>query len=277
MPAPEPGLHKNISFEEYVRWDAVNQTLLTQYYLSALHAQHDALNPGEPTQSQALGTATHRAVLEPELFTSEYCKAPKISRRTTAGKEEYAAFVVENYGRITLTDNQYNACISMRDSVWTENSIAKRILSSRGVSEVSLLWMDSEFEVACKCRIDHYCEFGGLGTVVDLKTTRCAQPRVFERKSLFQYKYHMQAAWYLHGPNQMKEADRQFIYILVENTPPYAVSVARLDVGSIAQGWQDCHRAMTTHKKCIESGVFPGYPNEVHTISLPDWAIHLEE
>ena len=47
----------------------------------------------EPTPAMIMGSAVHSAVLEPDLFPTEYVMGPQgLNMRTNAGKAEFAAF-----------------------------------------------------------------------------------------------------------------------------------------------------------------------------------------
>jgi hypothetical protein len=83
---------------------------------------HRYLNPDREPEEQSpaliMGSAIHSAVLEPDLFPSEYVMAPTdINRRTNVGKEAYAAFEKANAGKTVLDPDDYSTCIAVRDAV----------------------------------------------------------------------------------------------------------------------------------------------------------------
>ena len=38
-------------------------------------------------------------------------------------------------------------------------------------------------------------------------------------------------------------------------------------------GLREYRAALLTWKECNESGIWPGYPNEIQTLELPRWAV----
>jgi hypothetical protein len=111
---------------------------------------------------------------------------------------------------------------------------AAMLLGLPGKAETTHMWTDASTGLECKCRPDWLTDDGSI--VVDLKTTKDASPRGF-KQSVANYRYHVQAAWYLHGLEQAtgKRPD-QFIFICVESTAPYAVAVYAADAEMIERG-----------------------------------------
>jgi hypothetical protein len=62
------------------------------------------------------------------------------------------------------------------------------------------------------------------------------------------------------------------VFIAHEKEPPYLVSVVELDADAVALGRALNARAAEMFRDCRESGVWPGYGDEVHQISLPRWS-----
>ena len=57
----------------------------------------------ETTPAMIKGSAFHVLTLEPDKFLDQYAIAPKVDRRTKAGKETWANFSSENEGKQILT------------------------------------------------------------------------------------------------------------------------------------------------------------------------------
>ena len=107
--------------------------------------------------------------------------------------------------------------------------------------------------------------------IVDLKTTEDASPRGFQR-SVAQYAYHQQAAWYLHGLEQASGiCPAQFVFVAVEKKPPYAVGVYAADAEMIKAGWEAAERNLERIAECRAANHWPGYGEDIQPISLPPW------
>jgi exodeoxyribonuclease VIII len=97
------------------------------------------------------------------------------------------------------------------------------------------------------------------GYIVDLKTTRCADPERFVRDASFRA-YHAQLAWYLDGVIQAGLGTPTEAYIVaVESTPPHPVTVLRLTDNAIDQGRRLCRIWMERLLSCERANHWPGY------------------
>ena len=143
------------------------------------------------------------------------------------------------------------------------------LLGLPGKAETTHMWTDAGFGLECKCRPDWLTNDGSI--VVDLKTTKDASPRGF-KQSVANYRYHVQAAWYLHGLEQAtgKRPD-QFIFICVESTAPYAVAVYAADAEMIERGHDQAMRDLAKLAVCKAADHWPSYSEQIETLSLPAW------
>jgi hypothetical protein len=116
---------------------------------------------------------------------------------------------------------------------------------------------------------------------VDLKTTVDASFRKFER-SIADYRYDIQEEWYLGaleavtGP-MPHGLEPEMVFLAVEKTPPYD-----LMVHAITPEWKqiardDAARARRRYAECVESGVWPGYPEEIQYHAPPTWLVFQAE
>lgn len=77
----EPGIHRDVPFEEYASWKAINSGVLRWGKVSMKHmkAALDGLVKSEDTKDRKLGRAIHQRVLEPDrpLVVATQCAAMK--------------------------------------------------------------------------------------------------------------------------------------------------------------------------------------------------------
>jgi exodeoxyribonuclease VIII len=107
--------------------------------------------------------------------------------------------------------------------------------------------------------------------LVDLKTTEDASPRGFA-KSIAQWRYQVQAAWYMDGVEQATGTrPEQFLFVCVEKKAPYAVAVYAADAEMIAAGAQTAARDLDVLATCKAANAWPGYSDQIEPISLPPW------
>lgn len=225
--------------------------------------------PSHPTPAMVIGTATHSAILEPVDFAATYIKAPQFDRRTKAGREQYAAFEEENPEKIGLAPDVYQDVILMREAV--RQHPAASMLLQDGLAEQSVFWRDPLTGVLCKIRPDWMPE--GRPIIVDVKTTDDASPEGFA-KSILNFRYHVQAAWYLDGWNYATREERAgFVFIAVEKKPPYAVAVYVLDAAAVAAGRDEYRANLDAYARCLATDEWPAYSPKIESLSLPIWAL----
>lgn len=224
-------------------------------------------NPREQTAAMLLGSVVHKLVLEPENFSAEYAVCPDADRRTKAGREIYQAFTDGlQEGAEIITGDVYKTAQAMAGSV-KKHPIAARLLQG-GQAEMSYFWVENG--VQCKCRPDYLRT--DIKCVIDLKTTLNASPDSFMR-SAYDYRYHVQAAWYLRGLKACGIDAENFVFIAVEKEPPYTVCVYTADELMIKLGDDIADENFRTLCECMRSDNWYGYEKMpiIHSLSLPDW------
>jgi hypothetical protein len=263
------GLHKDISEAVYRAADGVNFSRLKLFRRAAAHARHDQLHPPDQTAAMALGSATHAAILEPESFELGYCRGIKVDKRTTVGKAAWAEFVVENASRAILDPDDWDSCIAMRDAAWAHPLISE-ILKGPGMNEVVAIWDDPETGLRCKARMDRISAWDGWTWAWDVKTTRDASPRGF-RAAIANYDMHCQAAHYLNGLTALADIPRRCGLIAIEKEAPHCPAIHEICGDDLDQGRYEVSQWMLAYKHAQSSGVWAGYPAEIHEGQLPQW------
>jgi hypothetical protein len=224
-------------------------------------------NPSEPTPAMRLGTLTHSAVLEPEDFSAGTIVRPDgIDRRTSTGKAAWTEFEQLAIGKEIISAEESAKLAAIRDAVRAHPAAAKALAGSPTI-EQSIFWESDG--IACRCRPDAVTE---RGVIVDLKTTRDASPDGFA-KSVAQYRYHVQAAYYSDGYEAaFGEPPRGFVFIAVETEPPYLVAVYVASEAMTSRGRMDYQQDLDTFRECRDTDTWPGYATAPITLDLPKWA-----
>ena len=218
-----------------------------------------------PTHAKLIGSAVHAAVLEPDIFYSNYVVLPEnFDGRTKENKEKVDS--LKTSGRTPLKFEDYQHCLDMATALHT-HATARRLLN-QGCAEVSVF---AEIDgIPVKCRPDWLRKESRL--IVDLKTTEDASERGFTR-SIAGLGYYLQAAWYLDVCQAAGIAIDTFLFIAVEKSPPYAVGIYELDDASLETGRREYQRALALWKHCTEMNEWPGYTPDIVTLQLPAWAL----
>ena len=276
--APAPGLHPGLSFEDYFALEAVNHSILEPFRRTPAHAREEMLHPKDSTAALALGHAFHTFMLEEPTFYQRFAVPPKVDRRFKEGKETWAAFEAENPDRVLVSAQEMQQFRGMRESILAHPT-ASEFLAKSVARELTFVW-DESIELSeshlkiqrCKGRADAITSFGGWSWIVDLKTTKDASERSFQR-DIASYGYYRGMAWYRRGLNTIRPAQRRVAFIAVEKEPPYAVAVHELDDRALDQGEREMLRFLHQYGACVASGVWPAYEDGLSLLDLPPWAV----
>lgn len=254
----EPGIYDGISNADYHADPALGSTSLkTLATRTPAHYHWDQQHP-KHSDAFTIGTAAHSLILEDD--TSGIVVVATDNWLTKAAKEEKASALAA--GKQPLLVKEMAQVVAMRDAVMA-HPVARELFTGHR-AETSVFWDESGLPL--KCRPDAW-KPGGL---VDLKSTINADPREFG-KTAYNFGYHQSAAHYIDGVQQATGETLPFVFVLVEKTAPYLVSVVQLDPEAIEMGRALNERAKRIYQECEETGNWPGYPS-AEPISLPMWA-----
>lgn len=251
---------------DYHASEAISKSDLDLINRSPAYYRYVKKNPREQTASMLFGSVVHSLVLEPEKFSDEYAVAPSVDKRTKKGREEWCEFAAASKDKTIIDSGIYDSAQLAALSV-ENNPIAKKLLHG-GKAEMSYFW--EEKGVKCKCRPDYLRT--DIKCVIDLKTTQNANPDNFT-KSAYDYRYHVQAAWYLRGLRSCGVDVENFIFIAVEKEAPYTVCIYNADNFMIKLGNTVADENLAVLCECIRSDNWYGYEETpvIHSLSLPDW------
>lgn len=258
---------KNMTNAEYHTTLAISKSDLDLINRSPMHYRHAMENPAKQTPAMLFGSVVHKLVLEPETFAAEYVVAPNCDCRTKDGKARWQEFADSITDETVITEEMFSEATEIVKAVHNNPIVCK--LLGGGKAEQSYFWEENGVE--CKCRPDY---LRSDGIVIDLKTTENASPEKFV-KSAYDYRYHVQAWWYLHGLQQCGINAHDFIFIAVEKKPPYAVCVYAADDLMLELGEREAMENFRTYVECKNTDTWHGYEKqpEIHSLSLPDWVI----
>ena len=254
--------------EEYHSSEDISKSDLDAARKSGLHFLLKKTGQKQkPTPAMRIGSAFHALTLEPELFEKEYIYKPEfINARSKEGKDWKAS--QEEAGKTVLTTDDRKQLEGMTEAIGYCTP-AKKLLDATGKAEQSFLWTDKETGLGCKCRPDYLLVDGG--TIVDVKTTIDASYRGF-LKSISNFRYHVQAGWYLHGLEQATGIrPERFIFIAVEKTAPFGVGVYEADTYMVVNGYDTAREDLAKIAKWKKEDRYPGYCDDIQQISLPPW------
>lgn len=244
--------HKKTDFISKSLLDLVHKS--PAHYLAYIEGEKQA-----PSSAINFGSLVHSVVFDQD----NYAIMPECDRRTKEGKAIYESFLAESEGKeLIVTVEQALQANQIKNAVFAHPKAA--LLLEQGQAELPIFGKIADLDA--KCKVDFLNT--KYNVCIDLKTTTSSAPGEFS-KSIYNYRYHVQAAFYM----DLTKAER-FIFIAVEKEAPFNVELYELDNEAIERGRQEYLADIETLKKCKESGNFHGYTtdNKIHIISLPTWA-----
>lgn len=243
----------NILPAQYFASPALGSTQLKAWARSIGHG----LTPSDiSADAAAFGHCVHALVLE----NIQPLVMPKWDLRKTDHRDERQLWL-DNLpdGANPVTPEHAEAAKAIQLAVSSYHPAAK--LLEEGTPELSTF---SELDaVQVKARADWL----NGDTIVDLKTTVDSTYNGFQR-AITQYKYHAQAALYLH-----LFGARHFYWIAVEKKAPWSVSVFKASAEMLLAGTKVIEQGLSNYKAYRHDPFLQtNYYDGVVDITLPKWA-----
>lgn len=262
----EPGIYAGVDEITYHAFDACSNSRLSKISSkSPAHLRYELDAPGsDDTPAKKLGRAIHSCILEPDLFKIHYGKFEG-DRRTKAGKEAWSE-ICDQFGEDhVIRSSEFDVCEGIMSSI-SGHPVAGPLFQEEAHRELTVLWKWND--LLCKSRIDFYPKRLRFNT--DVKSARDGEPGAFS-KAVAIRGYHRQAGLYRAACEYVGLPLRATLFLAVEKDPPYVVCLYELDEESVDDGWHEAQPLFETYAECVETGRWPGYSDEVVTISIPTW------
>lgn len=284
-----PGYHPSLPAADYHRFRAASASALKVIHAGTpAHLKREWDEPQDPTPAMQWGTALHWAVLEPdapspvavmpETYTVPEDAKPKkdgpkpgesVPWNPLAGPCKDWAALQRAAGKVIMRPEE---AMRLHESALavTEHPEAGPMLLSARYREVTIVWEDAR-QVPCKARLDAIGYHGSDPFIVDLKTTTDASPAGFARKA-WELGYHLQAAWYVDALAESRGCEAPRFYFVAVEKDSGLVSVHQATDDFLEAGREAYRKAMDQFAEAWHSGVWPGYPEEIHALDVPVWA-----
>lgn len=270
------------SFADYLADPALSQSQLKQLNeLTPRQFWYNNLSPDreveEPTDAMKLGSAVHMATLEFQKFKDEYVedRTKDFNKTYKVQKAQYEEWKLSVEGKSLITKSDMTMVLRMRDALLSKK--VWRILCRNGYSERSLYWKDPLTGIVCKARMDYFiepCEAYPNGLILDLKTTANASKAEFS-KSIYNYGYYNQLAWYSEGVRVKYDREEypKFIFCAIEKKRPYDSNFFNGTQLMLRIGLMENKKLLNLFADCKNNDRWPGYLDQVQDIDLPMWTI----
>jgi len=209
--------------------------------------------PPKDSAAFAMGHAVHCLALEPEKFDERFAVAPKVDRRTTAGKVAWAEYLEESQGKIVLDGQEFDDAIACVQALNNHADFATIMAQPRRVE------VPFEFELfghRFKAKPDAIID--SMKLILDIKTTDDASPHRWQWSAV-DYGYHRQAYIYKRAVAIEAKQDYRFIFAVVEKPRPSnrgippAVALYELDDDTLSMAMVDIGMLLQAYETRLET------------------------
>lgn len=223
-----------------------------------------------PTKSQRLGTLAHAMTLG--IPTDGYAVLDFKDRTRTKGFMAAEKEALEA-GKEVVLRKEWDEGRAIADALLL-HPVAGGLLDGAD-PEVSMFWVDEEFGIWQRGRIDALSREFETPVIVDIKTSKDASPDAFA-KAIHEYGYFRQDPHYREGLAACLGCgwrDVDFIFAVVESGPPHLVAVYRVCDGTdgpddVWLGREHMRIAREKYADCTGAGVWPGYDEDIKSLQL---------
>lgn len=227
---------------------------------SAQHCFQSFQHGREESLALRLGSGTHALLFEQPVVV--------FTGKVRNGKV-WDAFKAEHAGRLILNAKEHAKAKAIAQSI-RNHPIASRLLFAPDTIHESPIYWEQDGR-----RRRSTPDARSKAHLVDLKTTRCAEPERFARDARFRG-YHAQLADYRAAMVASNGYAPKDCYIVaVESVEPYAVTCLRLTERALEIGDRMCRGWFERFRACEESNTWPGYCESITDLDVPDDDIDL--
>jgi exodeoxyribonuclease VIII len=276
--AAEWTVSRGMPLKEYHAIFGVSGSGIHRALKSPAHWKAQREAPPEDSRAMLVGSALHTLILEPGEFAKRYRifedRGDK-RRQPTKGAWEAIQAEAAAEGADILDADERDSLKGMQAAL-LQHPDARRLIEESEIKEASLVWRPAHVPFALKTRPDM---IHGGAVVVDLKKTKDASPKAFQRAAV-DYGYFHQAAWNRWMIARAAEAGMirldpgalRFLILAVEEPPPHGVVVYEIPSETLADlepVLKETVAALAASHLC---GHYEAYPQTIHTLNLPEWA-----
>lgn len=274
----KPGIHLDMSAATYFA-DPCIEPSLTQSIAKILidrspaHArlEHPRLNPEfhEPFEYEkafAIGNAAHKLMIG---RGKEVCIIEANDFRTNEAKATRDKAITDGYVPI-LAKHLKQAHELVKAAREQLDLIGLDLAFKEGAGEVVLMWQEDG--IYLRSMIDWQCPDH---IYYDLKSSGLSAAPHSVPSVMASAGWPIQAAFQERGLDVLDLASagrRIFLFVMIENSPPYALTVHEMSEAVMTIGRKQVDHAVRIWRRCMESGEWPAYPPLVNVPEMPGYA-----
>ncbi len=255
----------NMDEKAYRSLNRLNYSSMSHILKSPSHYLSSLSEPRTESKAMTFGSATHKMILEPNRFHDEYL-VQTVDGRTIAGKK----FMLEAemiHKKKVISDDDFSRIKRMSQKILSHD-IASKLLTGGEAESVLLFELRASNGniVKCKAKVDYLLS----GMVIDLKTTSDASVAAFS-KSLENFNYFLQGAFYSMGIECLTGNRPEFYFVAIESESPFALNVIKLSENHYSLGYSKVMQCVDIYEEMLRTNRFPGYPEVINESIFSKW------
>ena len=234
--------------------------------------------PPKESDAFAMGHAVHCLALEPEKFDERFAVAPKVDRRTTAGKVAWAEYLADCEGKTVLDEQDHADAL---DCVQALNNHAEFATIMAQPKRVEVPFEFDLFGHRFKAKPD--CIVDSMKLIIDIKTTDDASPHRWQWSAV-DYGYHRQVYIYQQAVQLETNEWYRFVFAVVEKPKPSTrgipptVALYELDSDTVRMGLEDSAGLVLQYEHRLETNNWQQpYSSGIVPLRLPKRRVYSEE
>jgi hypothetical protein len=224
------------------------------------------------TRSLALGKLWHTALLEPHELENRYCvtELKRFDERMKAYQEE----VQRAEGRELIKTDEWEEMLQMCASIAGQGgSLPAVLLHPQLHTELSFFWWDHPAGVFCRARADiAILEHALVGD-----TKSCQDASDDFNYAVRDWKYHYQNAFYKRGLRKLGYPIDDFVFFAIEKKKPFLYRPWVIPRDATEDAERKILILLDRYRECLDTGIWPGYPEEIGTIEYPESWLNKEK
>lgn len=243
----------------YFEREGISNSFLTRFEISPAHAFTEI----KKIKDMEFGLLIHDFILQYEIFDSKYEITPEdIQDARTA---DYKNFAKEHEGKKIIKYDDFEKAKIIKENILNFNfGFQLKNFLDTSFCEIACFVEDPEYNLLRKSKMDLY--FPDYNLIVDLKKT---EDCLSFKRSIINYKYYRQDAWYSENIFQEVGEWPRFIFLTFESTPPFGVMAYE-----VSQEWKD-YGKFVNDKTLLDYTLWDGvkriYPDGIVYLEKPSW------
>lgn len=270
-------IHKNISFQDYIKLPGFNASLLKPYSISPKYGYYMEHRPFKGSQAMNIGTLAHSLILEGQAATDKLISEQFITEGFPINEKTGKPYgentkkwqdwlpTVPKYKRVILPEELER--VKAQANAVAQHQASVDLLNDCPMRETAVTWKCEYTGQDMKALVD----FFGKSKSGDLKTFgRSLSIGALERE-MYDRQYHMQFSMYADGLH-MNGYDTEFYAIFVQSKDDYDVGCFNINYTALEQGRSDYIQAIANYHKARQSKVRAGRFPQVQDLGIPYWS-----